>query len=155
MTRRAHVTGVLGLAMLAGCATSTSSKPTGTGPAEKTIVLGITRLDPSNLTMQHSEALAFVNTAVDPLQLEFTSPKDQTGIVCTETPSDSRRAPQGAWATVQKGPEGHLTANVPPGRFRSTCKLAVGNYTYLVRPISLQIQNPDLQSGLQGTITVK
>ena len=155
MTRRAHVTGVLGLAMLAGCATSTSSKPTSTGPAEKTIVLGITRLDPPNLTMRHDEALAFVNTAVDPLQLEFTFPKDQTGIVCTETPSDSRRAAQGAWATVQKGPDGHLMANVPPGRFRSTCKLAIGSYTYLVRPLSNQIQSPDQQLGLQGTITVK
>lgn len=155
MTRRAHVLGVLGLVVLAGCATQTSSSRTASGPPRKTIVLGVTRLDPDNLTMRHDEVLTFVNTSTNPVQLEFTSPKDQTGIVCRETPSDSKRAPQGAWAMVQKGAEGHLQANVPPGEFRSTCTLAPGTYVYLVRPISLQIQNPDLNQGLQGTITVK
>ena len=155
MTRRAHVTGVLGLAMLAGCATSTSSSRPASGPPRKTIVLGVTRLDPDNLTMRHDEQLVFVNTSTNPVQLEFINPKDQSGIVCRETPSDSKRAPQGAWAMVQKSGEGHLQANVPPGEFRSTCTLAPGSYVYLVRPISMQIQSPDLNQGLQGTITVK
>jgi len=56
------------------------------GAAQKTIVIGATRLDPGNLTITASDAIGFISTAGDPLQVQFIQPTDQAGkITCRVT----------------------------------------------------------------------
>ncbi len=157
MTRWVHAAlGLLAVSALAGCAgqTGSSGKNAGSpGGAEKTIVLGATRLDPDNLTMASTDVLAFISTAFEPLQLEFTQPSSQAGkISCRVADPKSLKPGETRLATFSLNAEGHFSATVPPGRFLSVCTLAPGPYTYVVHKLSAP---SDDELGQEGTITVR
>ena len=59
-----------------GSSSKTASSP---GATQKTITLGATRIEPDDLTMASTDVLTFMNTAVDPLQVEFIKPPSQAG----------------------------------------------------------------------------
>lgn len=150
--------GGLGLAALIGCAGQQGPAPAGAGGAgtEKTIVVGASRIDPDDTTMSASQSVAFVNTGLDPVQVEFTNPAQQAGkITCRVT--DPKQLPKGeaAWAEFRPNSIGHLMAEVPPGRFPSTCTFAPGGYAFVVKVLSMQIRTDEEKLGAQGTITVK
>src|SRR5262249_43786990 len=75
--------GWLCLPALAGCAGRSRPVPAaGTGP-RTTIIIGATRLDPSDVTISASDLVGFASTAGNPLQVEFVQPETQTGkITC-------------------------------------------------------------------------
>src|SRR5262249_62277027 len=71
--------GWLCLPALAGCAGRSRPVPAaGTGP-RTTIIIGATRLDPSDVTIRASDLVGFASTAGNPLQGEFVQPETPTG----------------------------------------------------------------------------
>ena len=159
MIRRGYalLSGIV-LAALVGCAEHKQAAPRPAPEAatsQKTIALGATRLDPSNLTIAAGAAVGFTSTADEPLQLEFISPKDQADrIKCHVADPKSMKAGEAPWGTFRANAEGRLTADIPPGRFPSVCTLAPGAYIYVVRHLG-GINNPALRTPQEGTITVK
>jgi len=146
--------GLLTVASLTACSGRGAPKPVSAAPAGRTIMLGATRVDPANLTMGHDETLSFVSTAQQPLTIEFIQPKDQTDrIKCRVADPSLLKTGEAPWATFRTNDRGHLTADVPAGRFPSVCKLAPGSYTFIVHVLSATMQDPG-QLGQQGTITV-
>ncbi len=148
--------GTLALALLVGCAgRSGTTAPGGVDrPAHKTIVLGVTRLDPDDLTITPNDGVGFLNTATEPLQVEFIRPKEQaTSIRCHLTDPEALKAGQAPWAEFRLNDEAHYTADMPPGRFPSACRLAPGFYTYVVHVVGSG--TAQLRLGQEGTITVK
>ena len=148
--------GWLGLTVLAGCAGQNRPAPTaGMATSQKTIVIGATALDPEDLTIGASEVVGFVSTAGDPLQVEFVRPKVQTGKITCRLTDPKRLEPGHApWAEFRTNEEGHLAADVPAGRFPSTCTFAPGFYAYTVKVMNAQ-RALDQKLGQMGTITVK
>ena len=145
----------VGLAALAGCAGSSRPAPaTGAGTSTKTFVLGPFRIDPANMTIGASDAVGFMSTATNALQVEFVQPKDQTGITCRLTDPSRLERGQAPWAEFRVNPEGHLRADVPPGQFPSTCTFKPGSYSFTVKVMD-QARPLDEKLGQIGTITVK
>jgi hypothetical protein len=142
---------------LAACASKQPPARVATqGPAQKTIVIGVTRLDPMNLTIGPSEAIGFLSTANDPLQVQFIQPKEQAGkITCHVTDPKQLERGEAPWATFHTSSEGRLTAYVPPGPFPSTCSFAPGSYSYTVKELDAQMRPLEEKLGQLGTITVK
>ena len=147
------------MATIVGCAEHQKAVPppttAGAASAAKTIVLGATRLDPSDLTITAGATVGFTSTAGEPLQLEFIKPKTQADrIKCHVADPKSTKPGETPWGTFRANAEGHLTADIPPGRFPSVCTLAPGAYIYVVRHLG-GINNPALRTPQEGTITVK
>jgi hypothetical protein len=169
--RRRTLIGSAALTLLVGCAgqngtvasaparSGTGASPTaGVAPAqaEKTIVMGPTRLDPPNLTLTRTDAVGFVNTGGDPMTMEFIGPKDQSGrITCRVSDPQALKRGEAPWAEFRLSEEGHYKANIPPGRFPSVCSLAPGPYTYVVHRITSGPTPSELRLGQEGTITVR
>ena len=149
--------GWLGIAAVAGCAGQSRPAPVAaTGAAQKTIIIGATRLDPVNLTVNASDAIGFMSTAGDPLQLQFIQPKDQAGrITCRVTDPKQLERGEAPWATFHTSREGRLTAYVPPGAFPSTCSFVPGSYSYTVKEVDAQMRPLEEKLGQLGTINVK
>jgi len=150
--------GLLATGALAGCSTHAAA-PTPSagmhGGARKTITLGATRIDPADLTMASSDVVAFTSTALDPLQVEFTKPQNQTGkISCKVADPKALKPGEKPWATFTQNAEGHFQAMVPPGPFPSVCTLAAGVYTFTVHRLT---GNPygEERLGQEGSITVR
>jgi len=142
---------------LAGCASQGApARLAAQGAAQRTIVIGATRLDPMSLTISPSEAIGFLSTAGDPLQLQFIEPKDQTGkITCRVTDPKQLERGEAPWATFHTSREGRLTAYVPPGRFPSSCWFAPGSYSYTVKEVDAEMRPLEEKLGQLGTIVVK
>lgn len=140
---------------MAGCAAQTGSSrhdAGGTGAVERTIVLGATRIAPDNFTVASTDVIAFMSTAIDPLQVEFIKPASQAGkINCRVADPKSLKPGETAWAVFSPNAEGHLAAMVPAGRFPSVCTFAPGSYTYVVHRIGVS----EGRLGLEGNITVR
>jgi hypothetical protein len=168
--RRRTLIGSVALGLLVGCAgqsgtvasapaqSSRIASPTaGVAPAqaERTIVIGPTRLDPPNLTLSRTDAVGFVNTGGDPMTMEFTGPKEQSGrITCRVSDPQALKRGEAPWAEFRLNDQGHYKADIPPGRFPSVCSLAPGPYTYVVHRIATGPTPSELRLGQQGTITV-
>jgi hypothetical protein len=168
--RRRTLIGSVALTLLVGCAGqngTVASAPARSGPsasptagvpptqAEKTIVMGPTRLDPTNLTLARSDAVGFVNTGTDPMTMEFTGPKDQSGrITCRVSDPQALKRGETPWAEFRLNDQGHYKADIPPGRFPSVCSLAPGPYTYVVHRLATGPTPSELRLGQEGTITV-
>ena len=136
-----------------GSSSKTASSP---GATQKTITLGATRIEPDDLTMASTDVLTFMNTAVDPLQVEFIKPPSQAGkIGCHVADPKSVTPGETPWATFSQNAEGHFAAMVPPGRFPSVCTLAPGPYTYVVKRLSANPGPSDEFLGQEGNITVR
>ena len=160
MPRWVSVTfGLLATSALMGCAAKTGSSPGNAGSpggAQKSVVLGATRIEPENLTMATTHTLAFLNTALDPLQVEFIKPSSQAGkISCHVADPKSVKPGEAPWATFSPNAEGHLAATVPPGRFPSVCTFASGPYTYVVHRLSGNPTPSEERLGQEGNITVR
>ena len=159
--RRRTLIGSIALTLLVGCAghrgavaPGTSGSPAAQG--QKTLVLGATRLDPPDLVLAANESLGFVNTASDPLTMEFTGPKEQAGrITCRLSDPKALKRGEASWAEFRLNDEGHYKANIPPGRFPSVCTLAPGPYTYVVHVVTAALSPSELRLGQEGTITVR
>jgi hypothetical protein len=151
--------GLLAMSAVVGCAAQTGSVRNdsgGPGAAQKTIVLGATRIEPDNFTMASTDVIAFTSTAFDPLQLEFIKPTSQAGkINCRVADPKSLKPGETPWATFSVNGEGHFVANVPPGQFPSVCTLAPGSYTYVVHQLSAGPGTSEGRLGLEGNITVR
>ena len=153
--------GSIALTLVLGCAERRGTITSGTSgvraaQGQKTIVLGPTRLDPPDLVLATSESVAFVNTGTDPLTMEFTGPKEQTGrITCRLSDPKALKKGEAPWAEFRLNEEGHYKANIPPGRFPSVCTLAPGPYTYVVHVVTAALSPSELRLGQQGTITVR
>lgn len=148
------IAGCVGLAVLAGC--TKPSRPVRNGSAQaKTIILGATRLDPTNLTIGSADAVGFASTAGDPLQVEFIQPSDQTGITCRVTDPKQLERGEKPWGEFRMNQAGHLTAYVPPGPFLSTCRFVPGRYAYRVRVLDEELRPLEEKLGQLGSITVK
>ena len=117
---------------MAGCAgQSGPALVAAKAAAQKTIVIGATRLDPGNLTITASDAIGFISTAGDPLQVQFIQPTDQAGkITCRVTDPKQLERGEAPWAEFHTSSEGRLTAYVPPGPLPSTYSFAPGSYSY-------------------------
>jgi hypothetical protein len=148
--------GGLCLVTMADCAGRSRPAPAGgTGP-RKTIVIGATRLDPSDVTIGASELIGFASTAGDPLQVEFVQPDAQTGkITCRVVDPAELQRGEKPWAEFRMNEHGHLTAYVPPGPFPSVCSFAPGRYAYRVRGVDAQMRPLEEKLGQLGQITVK
>ena len=157
MMRHARLAlGLLALGSLTACSGRTTPMPGSATPPGKTITLGVTRIDPDDLTMSHDDTLSFVSTSDHPLSIEFTQPKDQADrIKCRVADPKRLKGGEAPWATFRTNSEGHLTANVPGGLFPSVCKLAPGSYTYIVKVMDPGLMEAPGRLGQQGTITVK
>ena len=119
-------------------------------------MIGASRLDPMNVTISSSEAIGFLSTAADPLQLQFIQPAEQTGkITCRVTDPKQLERGEAPWATFHTSGEGRLTAYVPPGPFPSSCSFAPGSYSYTVKEVDAQMRPLEEKLGQLGTITVK
>jgi len=159
MRARTHVAAVSLLALLLAACSATRSTPMSSGgaatPRGKTITIGVTRIDPDDLTMTHDETLSFMSTADHPLTIEFTQPKDQADRIKCHVTDPKLAKGEAAWATFRTNSEGHLTADVPGGLFPSVCTLAPGSYTYIVKMLDPGLREAPGRLGQQGTITVK
>jgi len=119
-------------------------------------VIGATRLDPGNLTITASDAIGFISTAGDPLQVQFIQPTDQAGkITCRVTDPKQLERGEAPWAELHTSSEGRLTAYVPPGPLPSTYSFAPGSYSYTVKEVDEQMRPIEAKLGQLGTITVK
>ena len=120
--------GLLATSALAACGVQTgSSSKTASSPGatQKTITLGATRIEPDDLTMASTDVLTFMNTAVDPLQVEFIKPPSQAGkigchvadpksVTPGETPWDCSSAPRATrsptWPRAARAPRCSATS---------------------------------------------
>jgi hypothetical protein len=148
--------GGLGLVALAGCAGQSRTAPaTGAGPSTKTIVIGRSIIDPPDTTISASEAVGFMSTADQPLQVEFVRPEAQAGrITCRVADPKRLERGQAPWAEFRQRYQGHLVADVPPGQFPSICTFTPGSYAFTVKVMD-QARPLDEKLGRLGTITVK
>jgi len=156
----AHVAlGLLTMGAVVGCTARTGSSVRdsgGPGAAQKTIVLGVTRIEPDNFTVGSTDVIAFTSTASDPLQVEFIKPTSQAGkINCRVADPKSLKPGEMRWAAFSPNGEGHFAATVPPGRFPSVCTLAPGSYTYVVHRLSANPGTSEGRLGLEGNIRVR
>jgi hypothetical protein len=118
--------------------------------------IGATVTDPPSLTIATSDTVGFTSQAVDPLQVEFIQPQQQTGkITCRVTDPKTLARGEAPWAEFRVNGEGHLMADVPPGVFPSTCSFAPGMYTFVVRVMGQQMRPTEERLGRVGQITVK
>jgi len=148
--------GWLSLAAMAGCAGRSTPARVGTGPLQRTIIIGETRLDPPDVTIGTNDAIAFASTAGDPLQVEFIQPSEQAGkITCRVSDPNQLKRGEKPWAEFRMNEAGHLTAYMPPGPFPSTCSFAPGRYSYRVRVLDEQRRPLEEKLGQLGSITVK
>ena len=122
----------------------------------RTVTLDGTDIRPTTLTMDHADALAFVNYSTHPLEVTFTEPADlKDKIRCGLVKGREEKAPA-PWALFT-WQHGKLVGNVPPGRFASVCSLDPGQYAFTVTAVAENLRSRDGSAILpsKGRIEVK
>jgi hypothetical protein len=124
--------------------------------AKQTITLDTADLRPESLTMDHTEAISFVNSSTHPYEITFVEPKDiEQRVRCGLVRTKDKEPPSAPWALFM-WQNGRLTANVPPGRFASVCSLEPGSYAFTASRIGHRVPSESATVlPLKGRIEVK